>query len=76
MSENRHDFWFADGFDEAIVGYEWEEKAVAYSVPKILEILEEDGMTREEALEYFYYNVEGSEGFGKQIYLWDTILEE
>jgi len=53
-----------DGFDEAIIGIAERINLgpiVAYSVEKILDILiQRDGMTYEEALEYFDYNILGS----------------
>lgn len=54
---------FADGFDDAIIGYTErmnQKPIVAYSVNKIIEILvNRDGMTYEEAMEYFDYNIGG-----------------
>jgi len=53
-----------DGFDDAIIGLAERINlgpVVAYSVEKILEILmNRDGMTYEEAIEYFDYNIMGS----------------
>jgi len=55
---------FADGFDEAILGYTQrmnQPPIVAYSVDKIIEILMgRDELTYEEAMEYFDYNVGGA----------------
>lgn len=53
---------FADGFDEAILGVAERigmEAVVAYSTPKIIEILSRD-MTEDEALEYFEFNILGA----------------
>ena len=50
-------------FDAAILGVLercGEEPKVCYSLEKILEILMEDGMTYEEAVEYYEYNVVGA----------------
>ena len=52
-------FTTADGFDSAIIGVEENSMRVIYSVSKILNILEEE-MSSEEALEYYYYNIEGA----------------
>lgn len=52
-------FLKADGFDEAIIGFEEPSMRLIYSVSKCLEILRAD-MSEEDALEYFYYNVSGS----------------
>ena len=52
----------ADGFDKAIIGQTYDivvsEERLIYSIDKCIEILvERDGMTCEEALEYMDYNV-------------------
>lgn len=50
----------ADGFDSAIIGTTTKDLAV-YSISKIIEILiERDGMDEEEAVDYFYYNIDGA----------------
>lgn len=50
-------FLKADGFDDAIIGV-WNGK-LAYSTKACIDILTKD-MSYEDAVEYFYYNVEGS----------------
>lgn len=50
----------ADGFDDAILGYDEASGKVIYSVSKCIEILMEDDMTYEDAIEYFYFNVSGA----------------
>lgn len=50
-------------FDEAIVGTVSRvdrSPVVCYSVDKIVEILMEDGMSQEEAYEYYEYNILGA----------------
>lgn len=53
-----------DGFDEAIIGMVDRINlgpVVAYDVNKMLEIMvERDGMTYEDAMEYFDYNILGA----------------
>lgn len=49
----------ADGFDDAILGYDEYSGRLIYSVKKCLDILEED-MPYEDALEHFSYNVSGA----------------
>lgn len=53
-----------NGFDEAIIGMAERinlSHIVAYDVDKMLEIMvERDGMTYEEAMEYFDYNILGA----------------
>lgn len=52
-------FLKADGFDDAVIGYDMSFRLI-YSTTKCIEILVEEGMTEEEALEHFDYNVAGS----------------
>lgn len=61
--ENNPDDTFlkADGFDEAVIGYEERSGRLIYSTTKCLEILVKDSeMTMEDDIEHFYYNVEGA----------------
>ena len=53
---------FADGYDSAIEGGVWdgERTRVVYRMESILEILMDQGMTYDEASEYFDFNVAGS----------------
>ena len=62
IAEINEDMLFADGFDDAIIGYI--ERAgtpsiACYDKYKCIEILAKD-MTYEDAMEYFYFNVLGS----------------
>tara|TARA_R110000751_G_scaffold302581_2_gene416708 strand:- start:575 stop:790 length:216 start_codon:yes stop_codon:yes gene_type:complete len=53
----------ADGFDDAIMGIArrcGQPELLVYSEDKCIEILMDQGMTDEEALEYFEFNVVGS----------------
>jgi len=68
----------ADGFDEAIVGSitsYGRGETVLYSTQKILEIMmERDGMTAEDAMEFFNFNVIGSyNGDGMPAFLNDHV---
>ncbi len=50
----------ADGFDEAVIGITFGVNAVAvYSVSKVLDILVDEGMSMEDAIEHFEYNIAG-----------------
>lgn len=64
VAEINPDALTCDGFDEAIIGMAERINlgpVVAYSVEKILDILiNRDGMTYEEAIEYYDYNVVGA----------------
>ena len=54
----------ADGFDDAIIGIAsrcGQPDVIAYDVNKILEVLQErDGMSYEEAQEFFDFNIIGA----------------
>lgn len=69
-----HEMLKADGFDEAIIGIASRcamHEVYAYDVDKMLDILmQRDGMTLEEAWEYFDFNIEGAYmGEGTPIYI-------
>jgi len=68
----------ADGFEDALVGYgsRCSHGVAVYSKSKCLDILvKRDGMTDEEALEYFEFNVTGADvGENTPVFLDD--LEE
>jgi hypothetical protein len=49
----------ADGFDDAIIGFDEQGWRVIYSVRKCIDILMKD-MGELEAIEYFAYNVSGA----------------
>jgi len=51
----------ADGFDSAVIGIDTNTMRLIYSNTKCLEILmNRDGMSMDEAVEFFHYNVSGS----------------
>ena len=51
-------FLFADGFDDAVIGIDTKMN-ICYDREKCIEVLQKD-MPREEAEEYFTFNVEGA----------------
>ena len=55
---------FADGFDEAVIGVVerigFNETIILYDTNKIIKLLEAEGMSNEEATEYFQYNILGA----------------
>jgi hypothetical protein len=66
-----------DGFDDAIMGYAGRcgmNDVLLYSTNKIIQILmERDGMTDEEAIEFFEFNIKGAYmGEGTPLYYDDT----
>ena len=58
------DILLADGFDEAIIGYGQrvgEPQIAVYDAKKCIKILmERDGMTEEDAIDFFGFNVSGA----------------
>lgn len=51
----------ADGFNQAIIGIDMVNQRVIYDKSKMIEILvDNDGMTEEDAIEYLAYNVWGA----------------
>jgi hypothetical protein len=71
-----NDIILLDGLDDAILGMtdRDDRPIVAYSIEKILEILMVD-MPREDAVEYYHFNIEGLyAGEGTPIYIDDTLL--
>ena len=69
-------FMFADGFDDAIIGICERTNCVIYSIKKVLEILVEEGMEYEDALDHFGFNIAGSYmGEMTPIFCNDTIFE-
>ena len=73
LAEENPDALFADGFDEAIVGISRRfshPPLVAYDYDKCIQILIDQGMTPEDAVDYFSYNVIGSwNGSGTPIFI-------
>jgi len=62
----------ADGFDECIIGYimmAGGEQRALYSYQAMISLMiERDGMSEEEAIEYFDYNIMGYGGDGLPAY--------
>jgi hypothetical protein len=50
-------FMFADGFDDAIIGICERTNVIIYSTKKVLEILVNEGMEYEDALEHYHFNI-------------------
>ena len=69
----------ADGFDKAIIGHADDiatsSQRLIYDVDKCIQILMDQGMTDEEALEYFSFNVECAY-VGKNTPIWLYPYEE
>ncbi len=59
----------ADGFDSAVIGIENKNLRLIYSVTKCLKILMDGGMSMENAVDYFEFNVAGAY-VGEQTPIW------
>lgn len=51
------EFLIADGFNEAVIGIDGRTMNLIYSISKCIDILIADGLSRQDALEHFEYNV-------------------
>ena len=49
----------ADGFDDAVIGIDYDKMRLIYSVARVIEILKMD-MTADDAWEHFAFNIAGS----------------
>ena len=66
------EFLKADGFDEAVMGFDLNSDRLIYSISKMLEILMNDGMEKMDAIEYLEFNTFGAYvGEKTPIYMWD-----
>ena len=62
-------FLVATGFEDCVVGVEIETRVLIIDAQQVVDkLVKEDGMTRQDAIEYFYYNVSGSKGETYPIY--------
>jgi hypothetical protein len=53
-------FMVADGFDDAIIGVDDNNLKIVYDIDKVIDILIKDGMSVDEAIEYYEYNIAGA----------------
>lgn len=68
------EFLLADGFDDAIIGIT-DGDVVVYSINKCVDILIEQGLTEEEVLGHFHFNISGSYvGEKTPIWVYDDFL--
>ena len=72
IAEHNPKAMFADGHDDALMGYSSDGKAI-YSVNQMVKTLvERDGMTPDEAIEFFNFNIECAYiGEGTPIYMYE-----
>lgn len=73
--ENDAEILVADGLDGALIGIgqQFTKYVAVYSQSKVIEILmERDGMSRIDALEFFDVNIVGAYvGEGSPVFVWD-----
>ena len=50
-------FYIADGFDDAIIGFEEVGRRLVYDMDRVIDILILDGMTYDEAIEYYDFKI-------------------
>lgn len=64
-------FLKADGFDHCVLGVDFvsEKPRLIYSVAKVIETLTEEGLSHEDAIEHYEYNIQGSH-MGEQTPIW------
>jgi len=62
----------ADGFNDAVIGTCYNTGRIVYSIERMLQILiDRDGMSMEEAIEYFSFNIGGAYvGEMTPMYVW------
>ena len=58
--EDYEDVLIADGFDDAVIGIEPLTMRVVYDIDKVIEILIGQGMSHDEAVEYYEFNIVGA----------------
>lgn len=58
--EDYEDVLIADGFDDAVIGIEPMTMRVVYDIDKVIEILMDQGMDNDEAIEYYEFNIVGA----------------
>lgn len=58
--EDYENVLIADGFDDAVIGIEPMTMRVVYDIDKVIEILMDQGMDHDEAIEYYEFNIVGA----------------
>lgn len=64
-------FLKADGFDDCVIGVEMivDKPRLVYSVAKVIDSLVNEGMSHEDAIEHYEYNIQGAY-MGEQTPVW------
>jgi hypothetical protein len=50
-------FYIADGFDDAIIGFDEVGRRLVYDMDRVIDILILDGMTYDESIEYYDFKI-------------------
>jgi len=53
-------FYIAFGFDDAIIGFDESGRRLVYDMDEVINILVDDGMTHDEAVEYYDFKIANS----------------
>ena len=56
-TEMNEEALLADGFDDALIGADYEKNRAVYSIEKMLDILMKQGMSYDDAVEHFSFNI-------------------
>lgn len=67
------EFIKADGFDDAVIGVEANSLRLVYCIEMAIDILIEEGMTEEDAIEHLFYNTIGSY-VGEKTPIWINMI--
>lgn len=65
---------FADGFDDCIIGIT-SNNIVVYDTDKMISVLIKDGMSYEDAIDHWSFNIEGAY-VGERTPIYMTVFEE
>lgn len=68
------DMLFADGFDDCIIGIT-SNNIVVYDTDKMISVLIKDGMSYEDAIDHWSFNIEGAY-VGERTPIYMTVFEE
>lgn len=68
------DMLFADGFDDCIIGIT-SNNIVLYYTDKMISVLIKDGMSYEDAIDHWSFNIEGAY-VGERTPIYMTVFEE
>jgi len=72
IANHNPDAMLVDGHDDALAGYDTKGRAIYFANHIIGTLMERDGMTEEEALEFFDHNIECAYvGEYTPIYMWE-----